>query len=163
MFDVVGVGANSIDYVYRLPAFPAPHGPSSKLRITHHAVSPGGQTTTALCTCVAMGLEATYIGATGNDDNGERLRDELINRGVDVGHTLEGRLEAAHLTRGQSPPQVRQADVALTAHQPFEEGGSAKVGELAAAIPLGTTRQLTVATMATAVLAGCISLGMGRG
>lgn len=87
MFDVVGVGANSIDYVYRLPAFPAPHGPSSKLRITHHAVSPGGQTTTALCTCVAMGLEATYIGATGNDDNGERLRDELINRGVDVGQT----------------------------------------------------------------------------
>jgi sugar/nucleoside kinase (ribokinase family) len=31
-----------------------------------------------------MGLEATYIGAAGNDDNGELIRDELINRGVDV-------------------------------------------------------------------------------
>jgi sugar/nucleoside kinase (ribokinase family) len=84
MSDVVGVGANSVDYVYRLPAFPTPEGPASKLRITHHAVSPGGQTATTLCTCAAMGLEATYIGAAGNDDNGELIRDELVNRGVDV-------------------------------------------------------------------------------
>lgn len=86
MFDVVGVGANSVDYVYRLPGFPSPDGPLSKLRIAHHAVSPGGQTATTLCACVALGLEAAYIGATGNDANGELIRDELINRGVDVAH-----------------------------------------------------------------------------
>jgi sulfofructose kinase len=86
MFDVVGVGANSVDYVYRLPDFPAPEGPRSKLRIVHHAISPGGQTATTLCTCAAMGLEAAYIGATGNDDKGELIRDELINRSVDVTH-----------------------------------------------------------------------------
>ena len=84
MSDVVGVGANSVDYVYRLPAFPAPDGPASKLRIAHHSISPGGQTTTTLCTCVAMGLDAAYVGATGNDDNGELIRDELIRRGVDI-------------------------------------------------------------------------------
>ena len=86
MFDVVGVGANSVDYVYRLPDFPAPEGPKSKLRIAHHAISPGGQTATTLCTCAAMGLEPTYIGAAGNDDNGELIRDELTNRSVDVSH-----------------------------------------------------------------------------
>jgi sugar/nucleoside kinase (ribokinase family) len=86
MFDVVGVGANSVDYVYRLPEFPAPDGPAAKLRIRHHAISPGGQTATTLCTCAAMGLEPTYIGAVGNDDNGELLRDELTNRSVDTSH-----------------------------------------------------------------------------
>ena len=86
MFDVVGVGANSVDYVYRLPDFPAPEGPTSKLRIMQHAISPGGQTATTLCTCAAMGLEPTYIGAAGNDDNGELIRDELTNRSVDVSH-----------------------------------------------------------------------------
>ena len=86
MFDVVGVGANSVDYVYRLPDFPAPDGPKAKLRIVQHAVSPGGQTATTLCTCAAMGLEPTYIGALGNDANGELLRDELTNRSVDVSH-----------------------------------------------------------------------------
>jgi sugar/nucleoside kinase (ribokinase family) len=86
MFDVVGVGANSVDYVYRLPDFPAPEGPKSKLRIMQHTISPGGQTATTLCTCAAMGLEPTYVGAAGNDDNGELIRDELTNRSVDVSH-----------------------------------------------------------------------------
>jgi sugar/nucleoside kinase (ribokinase family) len=86
MFDVVGVGANSVDYVYRLPDFPAPDGPQAKLRIVQHAISPGGQTATTLCTCAALGLEPTYIGAVGNDGNGELIRDELTNRSVDVTH-----------------------------------------------------------------------------
>ena len=56
MFDVVGVGANSVDYVYRLPEFPKPDRPTAKLRIAHHAITCGGQTATALCTCAALGL-----------------------------------------------------------------------------------------------------------
>jgi sugar/nucleoside kinase (ribokinase family) len=84
MFDVVGVGANSVDYVYRLPDFPAPDSPTAKLHIRQHSISPGGQTATTLCTCAAMGLEPTYIGAVGNDTNGELIRDELTNRSVDV-------------------------------------------------------------------------------
>jgi sugar/nucleoside kinase (ribokinase family) len=86
MFDVVGVGANSVDYVYRLPDFPAPDGPKAKLRIVQHAISPGGQTATTLCTCASLGLEPTYIGAAGNDDNGELIRDALTSRSVDVTH-----------------------------------------------------------------------------
>ena len=37
---------------------------------------------TALCTCAALGLRTSYVGAFGNDDNGRRIRDELARRGV---------------------------------------------------------------------------------
>jgi sugar/nucleoside kinase (ribokinase family) len=82
--DVVGVGANSVDFVYCLPQFPQPDGAASKLRIARHLVSPGGQTTTALCTCAAMGLRTAYIGTVSSDANGTRMREELARRGVDI-------------------------------------------------------------------------------
>ena len=84
VFDVVGVGANSVDYVYQLPAYPERDGPNAKMRISSHSLSCGGQVATALCTCTAMGLKTKYIGATGTDDNGRRLRDELARREVDM-------------------------------------------------------------------------------
>ncbi len=84
VYDVLGVGANSVDYVYRLPAYPEPDGPNAKMRISSHSLSCGGQVATALCTCASMGLRAKYIGATGTDDNGRRLRDELMRRGIDM-------------------------------------------------------------------------------
>ena len=87
MFDVVGVGANSVDHIYRLSEFPRPDSQAAKLRIAHHAVACGGQTATALCTCAAMGLRARYVGTTGNDHNGRLIRDELSRRGVDITHT----------------------------------------------------------------------------
>jgi sulfofructose kinase len=95
MFDVVGVGANSVDYVYRLPEFPHPDTQAAKLRITHHAVLCGGQTTTAMCMCAAMGLRARYIGVTGDDENGTLLRRELQMRGVDAEHVYAHRAKNA--------------------------------------------------------------------
>ena len=86
MFDVIGVGANSVDYVYRLPQFPQPDSPTAKQRIAHHAISCGGQTATTLSTCAAMGLRPAYVGTTGNDGNGRLIRDELSRRGVDITH-----------------------------------------------------------------------------
>ncbi len=87
MLDVIGVGANSVDHVYRLPEFPKPDSPAAKLRIAHHAIACGGQTATTVCTCAAMGLRSRYVGATGNDDHGRLIRDELSRRGVDITHT----------------------------------------------------------------------------
>jgi sugar/nucleoside kinase (ribokinase family) len=84
IWDVVGVGANSVDYVYRLPTYPQPDSPTAKLRIASHRVSFGGQTTTALCTCAALGLRAKYIGTFGNDDSGRRIREEVARHGVDL-------------------------------------------------------------------------------
>jgi sugar/nucleoside kinase (ribokinase family) len=86
--DVIGVGANSIDYVYRVPAHPVPDSATSKLKIVENLISPGGQTATTLCTCAALGLQTSYIGTIGNDDNGTRMRDELARRGVDVSHVI---------------------------------------------------------------------------
>lgn len=94
--DVVGVGANSIDFVYRLPAYPQPDSATAKLRITNAFVSPGGQTTTALCTCAAMGLRARYVGAFGSDEHGRSLRDELIRRHIDVGQTVTREVRNAY-------------------------------------------------------------------
>ncbi|MEQ1574495.1 MAG: PfkB family carbohydrate kinase [Vicinamibacterales bacterium] len=89
MFDVLGVGACSIDYVYRLPDYPRPDGPSAKLRISSRTISPGGQTATVLCTCAALGLRTKYVGTVGNDDGGRRVREELMRRGVDLADLVE--------------------------------------------------------------------------
>jgi sulfofructose kinase len=84
--DVVGVGANSVDFVYRLPDYPRPDSVFAKLPITDNLISCGGQVTTALATCAAMGLRTAYIGTIGSDDNGRRMRDELAHRGIDISH-----------------------------------------------------------------------------
>ena len=86
--DVVGVGANSIDFVYRLPAYPRPDSAFAKLPITEHWISCGGQVTTALATCAAMGLSTSYIGTIGSDAHGRRMRDELQRRGIDLSHAI---------------------------------------------------------------------------
>jgi sugar/nucleoside kinase (ribokinase family) len=88
MIDVVGVGANSVDYVYRLPEYPRPDSRASKLQIRSHAISCGGQVATALAACAAMGLKTAYVGALGRDDNGRRMREELTARGVDATHAV---------------------------------------------------------------------------
>lgn len=83
-FDVVGVGANSVDYVYRLPAYPQPRGPHAKLRISQHWISCGGQMATALSTCASLGLSTKYAGAISGDFNGQLIRAELSKRGIDL-------------------------------------------------------------------------------
>jgi sugar/nucleoside kinase (ribokinase family) len=86
--DVLGVGCNSVDYVYRLPAAPRADSPTAKMRISSHAVSCGGQTATAVAACAALGLRAGYLGAVGGDANGRLLCGELERRGVDVSQVL---------------------------------------------------------------------------
>src|ERR671918_272990 len=88
-WDVVGVGANSVDYVYRLPTYPEAEGPKSKLKVSSHRISCGGQIATTLSTCAAMGLRSKYIGAVGADGNGQRLRAELQHRGIDLRSVVE--------------------------------------------------------------------------
>lgn len=83
-FDVVGLGANSVDFVNLLPAYPQQHGPFAKMRIRRQVVCCGGQMATALSTCLALGLRARYVGVTGTDENGRRIRSELITRGIDM-------------------------------------------------------------------------------
>jgi sulfofructose kinase len=83
-WDVIGIGATSVDYVYRLPVLPEADGPQAKIRISSHRISCGGQTATALATCAALGLRAKFAGVLGSDENGARIRAELVRRGIDV-------------------------------------------------------------------------------
>jgi len=83
-WDVIGVGENSVDYVNLLPGYPQPYGPAAKMRIRERRVLCGGQMATAMCACASLGLRAKYVGVTGTDDNGRRIRAELRRRNVDV-------------------------------------------------------------------------------
>jgi sugar/nucleoside kinase (ribokinase family) len=83
-WDVIGIGATSVDYVYRLPARPEAEGPHAKMRISSHTISCGGQTATTLATCAALGLRSKFAGAIGSDDNGSRIREALVRLGIDV-------------------------------------------------------------------------------
>src|SRR6266849_7401867 len=84
-WDVVGVGANSVDFVNLMPGYPQPSGTFAKMRIRERRVLCGGQMGTAVCTCASLGLRSKYVGVSGSDENGRRIRQELIARGnVDV-------------------------------------------------------------------------------
>jgi len=82
-FDVLGVGENSVDYVYRVAALPQP-GAASKVRIAAYARRPGGQVATTMGACAGFGLKAAYVGAFGADENGDIARAALQQSAVDV-------------------------------------------------------------------------------
>jgi len=84
LWDVVGLGANSVDYVNLLPAVPQPQGPNAKMRIRRQIISCGGQMTTAMACCARLGLRCKYIGVTGTDENGRRIRAEMSHHQVDM-------------------------------------------------------------------------------
>ena len=83
-WDVVGVGANSVDFVHLLPGYPQPFGSFAKMKIQRQEILCGGQMATAMSTCAALGLRAKYVGVTGTDENGRRVRRELERRGIDL-------------------------------------------------------------------------------
>jgi sulfofructose kinase len=96
-WDVLGIGANSIDFVTVVPAFPRPEGWYSKMQIRRHLVTCGGQTATAMAVCARFGLRARYVGAVGADENGQRVLAELPRYGVDASGVVarEGRNQFA--------------------------------------------------------------------
>jgi sulfofructose kinase len=83
-WDVVGVGANSVDFVNLLPGSPQPFGPFAKMQIRERRVLCGGQMATAISTCASLGLRSKYVGVSGTDENGRRIREELARRHVDI-------------------------------------------------------------------------------
>jgi sugar/nucleoside kinase (ribokinase family) len=87
-WDVLSVGANSVDLVHLLPAFPQPEGWHSKLRISRRLVSCGGQAATTAATCASFGLRAKYVGVTGTDEHGALVRAALSGRRVDIADVI---------------------------------------------------------------------------
>jgi sugar/nucleoside kinase (ribokinase family) len=89
VWDVVGVGANSVDYVLVLPNQVPSLSLSTKVRLRAQSLRCGGQTATTLATCAALGLKTKYVGVVGGDENGRRVRDALVQRGINVTHLVE--------------------------------------------------------------------------
>ena len=83
--DVVGLGENSVDLVYRLAELPGVNG---KVRATSCRRLAGGQVATTLCACASLGLTTRYVGTFGNDHHGTYIRAELEQRGVDTGAAM---------------------------------------------------------------------------
>ena len=54
------------------------------MQIRDRRVLCGGQTATAICTCASLGLRSKYVGVSGTDENGRRIRAELARRHVDT-------------------------------------------------------------------------------
>ena len=83
--DVIGIGENSVDLVYRVTELPAA---GQKVRANNCRRLLGGQVATTLCTCAALGLRTRYVGAFGNDEHARLIRSELEQRGVDTSHSV---------------------------------------------------------------------------
>jgi len=91
--DVLGIGENSVDLVYRLPRTPAP---DAKVEASSHAVSCGGQVATTLAACAALGLKAAYAGTVGSDTFGDRIRSAMSSRGIDLSEAIERQVPNRH-------------------------------------------------------------------
>jgi sulfofructose kinase len=88
-WDVIGIGANSVDRVVVLPAAVHTLGASGKMPIVERSLMCGGETATLLCACASFGLRGAYIGVVGADAEGRLVRDTLASRGVDVSDVRE--------------------------------------------------------------------------
>jgi len=62
--DVVGVGINVIDYLFRVPHFPESNTKMDALGAT---IQGGGLTATAMVACGRLGLRTRYIGKFGSN------------------------------------------------------------------------------------------------
>lgn len=80
-FDVVGVGINVIDYLFRVPQFPEPNTKMDALGAT---IQGGGLTATAMVACARLGLRTRYIGKFGDNEIGSMAVEELGREGLDV-------------------------------------------------------------------------------
>jgi sugar/nucleoside kinase (ribokinase family) len=97
VFDVVGLGANSVDDVLVVPVLPAP-GPHDKVQITSYETFPGGQVATMITACAVFGLRARYLGPFGSDSNVRVLMHELSRCGVDLTGAIHRHADTQHAT-----------------------------------------------------------------
>jgi sugar/nucleoside kinase (ribokinase family) len=81
VFDVVGMGLNSVDLLCVVPAFPTFN---SKMKIEQFSRQGGGQVATAMVALTRWGAKTKYIGKLGSDELGQFSLHSLQEEGVDV-------------------------------------------------------------------------------
>ena len=80
-FDVVGFGTNAVDFLIRVPHYPAFN---SKVELTDYTQAAGGEVATAMVGLQRLELRTMYIGRFGTDPAGEYGLRTLRHEGVDV-------------------------------------------------------------------------------
>ena len=81
LFDVVGLGESSLDFVAVVAGDIVP---DAKRPLDRFEALPGGQTATALVACARLGHRTRYVGALGSDDAGVAIERALARESVDV-------------------------------------------------------------------------------
>src|SRR5213595_1233597 len=80
-FDVVGFGTNAVDFLIRVPEYPAFN---SKVRLSEYVRSPGGEVASTMVGVQRLGRKTRYIGRFGDDEAGEFGLRSLAREDVDV-------------------------------------------------------------------------------
>ncbi|MFA5515674.1 MAG: PfkB family carbohydrate kinase [Desulfuromonadales bacterium] len=78
--EVVGLGQCSLDMLAELPCWPQP---DSKIELDDLLIQGGGPVATALVTLSRLGISTAFLGRTGDDENGKRIRQGLLEERVD--------------------------------------------------------------------------------
>jgi len=76
------VGSLNVDLVATVETFPAP---GETVAARDFRTYPGGKGANQAVAASAAGAQVTLVGCVGDDDNGDRYRRGLVERGVDVG------------------------------------------------------------------------------
>jgi len=82
-YDVAGFGTNAVDYLIRVPQYPAFN---SKMELLDFDMLPGGEIASTLVGLQRLGLTTAYAGSFGDDQAGKTCLDSLSSEGVDVSH-----------------------------------------------------------------------------
>jgi sugar/nucleoside kinase (ribokinase family) len=84
-FDVIGFGLNAVDHLVSIPRFPSFN---TKVRLSDHRQMPGGQVSSAMVGVQRLGLNASYVGKVGYDNEGRLLIESLQKEGVDCSNVM---------------------------------------------------------------------------
>jgi sugar/nucleoside kinase (ribokinase family) len=95
LFDVVGIGLSSVDYLGIVPYYPKA---DVKLELLELSQQGGGPVATALVTLARLGARATYIGKVGDDALGQFVMQEFRRESVNTDYTVIQKGGSAILT-----------------------------------------------------------------
>jgi len=83
--DVMVLGGINIDFVMSLDRLPVP---GETLKAKRFTIFPGGKGANQAVACAKMGASVSFVSALGDDFFGDRLRQEMQRRGVDMSYVL---------------------------------------------------------------------------
>ena len=83
--DIVGIGICTVDHLLLVPRMPLNNG---TMRATKYLHQSGGLASSALVAAARLGARTKMIGRIGDDEDGEFIRRELDDEGVDTSRLL---------------------------------------------------------------------------